>query len=116
MAYTPVADGTQAFGIPDSPVSINSVTYIAEDIQFNNGTERVVIKDPNGIPSGANILQGDITGTCRLQLATASTPLPPKASLFTLFGKSYYVLDIGASYTQGDYTKVNITFAWQINP
>jgi hypothetical protein len=45
MPYTPFQDGTQAFAIPASPVTINSVAYIAEDININNGTDIKTIKD-----------------------------------------------------------------------
>jgi hypothetical protein len=115
MAYTPFADGTQAFGIPASPLTINAVTYIAEDINLANPTTIVDIKDANGIPSGQNILQGKITGTCKLQLATAATPPPPKGTVFTLFGASYYVTDVGSAYTQGGYTYYNMSFVQKIN-
>ena len=37
MSYTPLQDGTQAFGIPDSPITINSVSYILEEININAG-------------------------------------------------------------------------------
>ncbi len=115
MSYTPFQDGTQAFAIPASPVTINSVAYIAEDININNGTDIKTIKDANGILSGRAILQGDIVGTCTLQLATNATALPPKGTIFTLFGISFYVTDIGTAYKQGDYTKVNMGFVYKIN-
>lgn len=115
MPYTPTQDGTQAFAIPASPVTINSVVYIAEDINIANGSDIKTIKDANGVLSGRAIIQGDITGTCTLQLATSATALPPKGTIFTLFGISFYVTDVGIAFKQGDYTKVNMSFVYKIN-
>ena len=43
------SDGTQAFGIESSPVTINSVTYVAEGLTFNYEGERKDIMDSNGM-------------------------------------------------------------------
>lgn len=115
MAYTPLQDGTQAFAIPASPVTINAVTYIAEDITINNPTKIVDIADSNGIPSGQAILQAKITGTMKLQLATSGTALPPKGTDFTLFGAHYFVTDVSEVFAQGAYTYVNCSFVMKIN-
>lgn len=115
MSYTPFQDGTQAFAIPPSPVTINSVAYIAEDITLNNPSTIVDIKDSNGIPSGQAILQGKTGGTMKLQLATNATAVPPKGTIFTLFGASYYVTDVSSAFAQGAYTYVNVTFVQKIN-
>ena len=115
MAYTPFSDGTQAFGIPASPVTINGVTYIAEDITINNDTLNQLLKDANGSPIGRTVVQGDITGTAKLQLATAATVIPPKGTVFTLFGISFWLMNCSTAYTQAGYTYVNITFAFKIN-
>ena len=115
MAYTPFADGTQAFGIPASPLTINAITDIAEDFTTNNDSLNVLLKDANGSPIGRNIVQGDITGTAKLQLATSTTVLPAKGQQFTFAGVTFWVLNVSAAYTQGGYTYVNITFAFKIN-
>ena len=74
MAYTPFQDGTQAFGIPDSPVTVNAITYIAEDIQLSQPSTVVEIKDPNGVSTGQVIIPEVNTGTATLQLAGTLTP------------------------------------------
>lgn len=115
MPYTPFQDGTQGFAIPASPVTINAVTYIAEDIQVTNPTRIVDIADGTGIPTGQTLIPGKPTGTMKLQLATASTPVPPKGTIFTLFGGSWYVTDVGTAFTQGGYTYYNVSFVSKIN-
>ncbi len=115
MAYSVFQDGTQAFGIPDSPVTINSVTYIAEDINMTSPTTVVEIKDPNGIPTGQVIIPQTINGTAKLQLAASSTVMPPIGLTFTIQGAVMYVTEVGAAYTQGQYVYANITFRRKIN-
>ena len=115
MPYTPFQDGTQAFGIPDSPITVNSVTYIAEDINLQFPTTIVEIKNPNGIPTGQVIIPQLINGTAKLQLASSSTVMPPLGQTFTLQGALFYVTEVGAAYTQGGYVYANITFRMKIN-
>jgi hypothetical protein len=115
MAYTPFQDGTQAFGIPDSPVTVNSVTYIAEDINMTTPTTVVEIRDTNGIPTGQVIIPQTINGTAKLQLATSSTVMPPIGQTFSIQGATMYVTEVGAAYTQGAYVYANITFRRKIN-
>lgn len=114
MAYSPFQDGTQLFGIPDSPVTINSVAYIAEDISINYPTNRVEIKDPNGIPIGQVFLPQVINGTAKLQFAASATIAPVLGSTFTLEGATWYVSNVGKRYSQGAYAYVDITFYLQI--
>lgn len=119
MAYTPFQDGTQAFGIPDSPVTIPSggggVTYIAEDINLSYGSQRPEIKNPNGVTIGQVLIPQVITGSMKLQLATAATVAPPRNSAFTMQGQAWLIETVGVAYTQGAYTYVNVTFVEKLN-
>lgn len=115
MPYTPFQDGTQAFAIGSSPVTINSVVYIAEDIDIQNPTKIVGIADANAIPTGQAIIPQNPTGSMTLQLATAATVVPPKGTIFTLFGSSWYVTDVGTAYKQGEYVKLKVSFVNKIN-
>lgn len=114
MAYTPFQDGTQAFGIPDSPITIDGVTYIAEDIQINNPQNVAEIKNQDGTPTGQVLMPQVETGSAKLQLATAETAVPERNEDFELQEKTYIVENVGVSYTQGQYTYVNITFRARI--
>ncbi len=115
MAYTPYQDGTQAFGIPDSPITIATVAYIAEDIQISNPSAVAEIKDPNGIPTGQVLMPQVSTLTAKLQLATGSTTIPARNATFTLQGATWILSDVGASYTQGAYVYANISARQKIN-
>lgn len=118
MAYSfpsVVSDGTQVFGVPASPVTINSVTYIAEDITFTRPTNRAVIKDDKGTPIGQTIVPEVDTGTAKLQLAATNTAVPARGQTMTLGTVGYLLTEVGEAYTQGNYAYVNISFAVKIN-
>lgn len=115
MSYTPLQDGTQAFGIPDSPITINSVSYILEEININAGASVVEIKDQNGVPIGQTFIPENMVGTARCQLATASTPRPTRFQTFTLEGATWYVESVGGVKSQGAYQSVALTFRMRIN-
>jgi hypothetical protein len=114
MAY--FQDGTQLFGIPASPLTINSVTYIAEDISFSQNSKVVEIMLPDGSPSGQVIVLGNSTGTAKLQFATYATPVPPGGATFTMFGSTWYVTSVSPKYSQGAYAYVDIGLTKQIVP
>ncbi len=115
MPYTPTQDGTQAFAIPASPVTINSVTYIAEDINITNPAKVIEINDSNAIPTGQTIIPKNSTLTMKLQLATINTVVPGRGQTFTLVGATFYVTDVGTAYQQGEYVKVNVSGVCKIN-
>lgn len=116
MAYTPFQDGTQAFGIKDSPVTISGVTYILEDFQITSGTTVVEIRDTNGVPTGRTYIPEVITATATLQKATGTTAIPPRMGTFTYLSVTWVLQEVGDTYTQGQYQKVPITVAMKINP
>ena len=117
MAITP--DGTHAFGIEDSPVTIDSVTYIAESMSFNRTANRVDIDDSNGEPLGSTIVDGRIEGSASLQLATATEAIPARGQTMVLAdGRNdgtYVIQDVSESQSQGDYAKVSINFYKKLN-
>lgn len=115
MAYTPYQDGTQAFGIPDSPLTINSITYIAEAIQITHSTQVVEIKDPNGIPTGQEIIPQVNVLTAKLQLATSATVFPSTTQTFTLEGATWILNEVGQAYQQAGYVYCNISARMKIN-
>ena len=113
------ADGTQVFGIPDSPVMVGLITYIAEDITITGGSNRPEIKDANGVPIGQQIVPQVRTGTAKLQLAASTTAIPTRGATLTMTALgaagTWLITEVGSAYTQGEYAKVNIAFAEKIN-
>ncbi len=115
MPYTPTQDGTQAFAIPASPITINSVAYILEDVDIQSDSANPVIRDANGIPSGQAIVPDRATLSGTLQLATVNTVVPSVGQSFTAYGSTWLVKSVGTAYKQGDYTKVKLSAVYKIN-
>lgn len=117
MAIT--QDGTHAFGIQDSPITIGAVTYVCEGMSFTRGSNRVDINDSNGEPLGSTIIPGRIEGSGSLQLAAANTAIPAVGSEFELAGGrndgTYVITEIGEAQSQGDYVKISISYYKKVN-
>lgn len=122
MAIT--RDGTQSFGIQDSPVTINSIAYVMESASFTYGSSRVDINDSNGEPLGSTIVPNRIEGTATLQYATdvdSTAPNPTLGQEFTTNttdarnNGTYVITDVGDAQTSGDYGKLSISFYEKIN-
>lgn len=117
MAIT--SDGTQAFGIEASPITINSVTYVAESLSFSRTGSRADINDSNGEPLGSTTIPGRIECSGTIQLATAGTAIPTVGQTFVLSSTrndgTYILTSVDEAETQGDYVKVSFSGYQQIN-
>jgi len=117
MAIT--SDGTQAFGIEASPVTINSVVYVAEGLSFTYEGERKDISDSNGEPTGATVVPRNITVSGTLQLAASTTEPNVRQQELVLSGTrndgTYIIVDASEAETQGDYVKVTFNAYKKIN-
>jgi hypothetical protein len=122
MAIT--SDGTQSFGIQDSPVTINSIAYILEGASFTYGSNRVDIDDSNGEGLGSTIVPNRVEGTATLQYSTDSSVTAPNPSLGQEMVTSvtngrnngtYVLTEVGDSQSQGDYAKCSISFYKKLN-
>lgn len=116
MSYVVTQDGTQAFGIPDSPVTIGSTTYILNSFVPSAGSTIVYIKDENGVPTGKVIIPENPTGTCQLQMADLSTPVPQVGDSFDTGGTTWDIATVSPAKQQGAYTYIDVTLAMRINP
>tara|TARA_R100000329_G_scaffold33351_3_gene31107 strand:+ start:197 stop:550 length:354 start_codon:yes stop_codon:yes gene_type:complete len=117
MAVT--SDGTQSFGIEVSPVTINSVDYVAEDFNVTYAGNRVDINDSNGEPLGSTTVPQRVEFTATLQYATASTANPSIGQEMVLASgrnqATYVLTEVGDAQTQGDYAKCSISGYEKIN-
>mgnify|MGYP003146367109 CR=1 FL=1 len=122
MAIT--SDGTQSFGIQDSPVTINSIAYVMENATFTYGSSRVDINDSNGEPLGSTIVPNRVEGTATLQYATDTDVTAPNPSLGHEIvtattnarnNATYVITEVGDSQSQGDYAKCSISFYEKVN-
>jgi len=110
-----VLDGTMAYG--SQTVTINAVTYIANNIQISRGKDEVIDTGATGIPTRRRATETLATISCELQLATSSTAYPKFGQTMTLtvdsnYGAEDWVLDpVNHTETReaGDIRVLNIT-------
>ena len=122
MAIT--SDGTQSFGIQDSPVTINSITYVCESMSFTYGSSRVDINDSNGEPLGSTIVPNRVEGTATLQYLSDSSVTAPNPTLGqemitnTTNGRNnstFLISEVSDAQSAGDYAKCSVSFYEKIN-
>ncbi len=111
-------DGGLVFG--SQVVTIDSVAYVAENISIDAPSTIIEQKDEYGVPSGQVIVEGFVTGTATLQIASSATALPAIGDAFqitTVGGVAVYFLisQVGQSFSQDAETKVNVSFRKRIN-
>lgn len=110
-----VLDGTMAYG--SQTVTINSVSYIANNIQITRGKDEVIDTNATGIPARRRATETLATISCELQLAASSTAYPKFGQTMTLtvdanYGSEDWVLDpVNHTETReaGDIRVLNIT-------
>tara|TARA_R110000824_G_scaffold35418_1_gene111088 strand:+ start:10004 stop:10372 length:369 start_codon:yes stop_codon:yes gene_type:complete len=122
MAIT--QDGTQSFGIQDSPVTINSITYVVESMSFTYGANRVDLNDSNGEPTGTVLVPNRAEGSATLQYSTDSDATAPNptigqeivtATTNARNNATYVITEVGDAQSQGDYAKCSVSFYKKIN-
>ena len=122
MAIT--QDGTQSFGIQDSPVTINSITYVVESMSFTYGANRVDLNDSNGEPTGTVLIPSRVEGSATLQYSTDSSATAPNPSIGHEIvtsttnarnNSTYVITEVGDAQSQGDYAKCSVSFYEKIN-
>lgn len=96
-------------------LTINAVTYVADNITINRTSKTILRTNEIDEPSGQVSYKGEPdTGTAQIQLATGATVIPSQGHDFTTnfgFGsETYYITDISIPFTKDGETKVNITF------
>lgn len=111
-------DGGLVFG--SQTVTIESVTYVAENISIDEPSSIIEQKNQHGVPSGQVIVAGFITGSATLQLASGSTALPALGDDFAIVpvgggSVTFLVSQVGQAFSSDAETKVNISFRKRIN-
>lgn len=113
-------DGTIPAGSNPATVTINSVSYIANNWRFSEPSSVLERKDADDVPNAAKYSSQRITGTADLQLATTGTANPPLFEEFTISynGAStvFVVTEVNIGSAQGEISSVGIAFAKVINP
>lgn len=114
-------DGTIPYG--SKVLTLNAVTYVAENIELSFPSAVILRTNELGEPSGQVCFNPEPRQfTCTLQLATTSTAMPVKgtsASAITFDSvtgaETFFLYEVGMSFTQNGETKVPATFRKLIN-
>jgi hypothetical protein len=107
-------DGGVVFG--SQVVTINSVAYVAENIDFDDPSKNIVRTNENGVPDGQVFIDDVASGSATLQLASASTVAPPKYAEFSITpvggaaAITFIVTQVGQRYQSAGETKIPIQF------
>tara|TARA_R110002020_G_scaffold168202_3_gene356880 strand:+ start:275 stop:634 length:360 start_codon:yes stop_codon:yes gene_type:complete len=119
MAIT--SDGTQAFGIESSPLTIGGVTFVAESLSFNFTGTRSDINDSNGEPLGSTVIPGRVEVSGTVQLAADTTGSNIRQQEFVISATNsdidgtYLITECSEAQTQGDYEKVTFSGYKKVN-
>jgi hypothetical protein len=104
-------DGTIPYG--SEVLTINSVTYIAENVSFDNPSTVVQRRNEANEPTGSYGVQDFVTGSATLQKAATGTAVPTPGLTFTRDSVVYILTKVGEVLAQGDAMKFNIEFQRQ---
>ena len=101
-------DGAIPYG--SEVLTIDSVTYIAENLSFDNPSVVVQRRNEVNEPTGSFGVQDFVTGSATLQKATTGTAVPTPGLTFTRSSVVFTLTKVGEVLAQGDAMKFNIEF------
>jgi hypothetical protein len=108
-----------AFGAQD--ITIGTVTFVAENISYEDPSNWTVTKDSVGVPNKQHGVDDVPTGSATLQLPDTTTAPPAKYATFSLTpiggGTAITVIisKVGQAFQQDGERKVNIDFRKKLN-
>lgn len=106
-------DGALPYG--SRILTINAITYIAENVEITRPTQNIQRRDELNEPSGAVYVDDFATGNATLQLAAATTAVPTIGQTFTAtFGsgsETFVLTEVGQPESQGEAKKVSVNFS-----
>jgi hypothetical protein len=112
-----MADQYNDGGIPygSQVLSINSVSYVAETIEFNQPTSTIERRNQLNVPSGAVYTDDFESGTALLQLANTNSLPPVKFDTFIVLASvnnnvNCVITEVGLPQARDQEKKVNISF------
>jgi hypothetical protein len=112
-------DGSVVFG--SQTVTINAITYIAEDIDIRQGSRKIELQDATGVPNKTAFMRLRYTGTATLQLASTATIAPAlfaSVNLTPVGGGAaldFIIEEVGQKFTSEGETKVSVTLIEKLN-
>lgn len=111
-------DGT-TISVGSLELTINAVTYVAEDFTLSFGSERIELMDEDGEPTQACLYENTPNGSATLQAAASTTVKPEVGDEFVVASgdaTGTWVIDsVGPTLGQRAFRKFSITFNKKIN-
>ncbi|MEM6884780.1 MAG: hypothetical protein AAF571_07080 [Verrucomicrobiota bacterium] len=107
-------DGSIPYG--SRVITINLVTYVADNIEVQRPTKEILRTDEVDEPSGAVTYADFVTGSATLQMATSSTAMPPLGQTFTetfdttVGSETFIIKNVSQPFEKGGERKVSIEF------
>ena len=96
----------------------SDATYDTDDFSPAFPSNRVERTNRYGVPGGAFGVPKTPTGTCTVQIATASSYVPRTGDVFTADvtgSTSWYVTDVTAPFEKEQYQMVRLSYAQKLN-
>jgi hypothetical protein len=91
-------------------LTINSVSYVADNIEMTRTTSVIERTNELNEASGWVASTGFVTGSATLQLASSATAVPTLGQTFTLNTLTMVILEVGVPQAKDAEEKVTISF------
>ena len=114
-----VNDGSVQYG--SRVLSINSVSYVADNIEVNRPTKTITRTNELDEPDGQVTYADYVTGSATLQLESGATVIPVAGLTFSatfiasIGAETFYLENVDQPEVKDAEKKVNITFRKQYN-
>lgn len=91
-------------------LTIDAVTYIAENFETSAGGQLIERTTELGAPNGAILIEQAKTGSATLQFATTTTAIPERGDEFTADTITYFLTEVSAPETANGFKTCRISF------
>lgn len=91
-------------------LTIDSITYIAENFTVTQASVTAERMDEDGAPNGFALNVGPKSGSATLQLATTSTAIPQVGHTFTRGSDTFILTEVGEAQSQNGFKTCPISF------
>lgn len=107
-------NATLPHGTTDVTIPTAGVTYIVDQIDITDPSDKLENRNGNNEPDGFVLSPGFVTGTMTIQLATAATAIPSAGDEFTYTFQGgstpFVVSEVGEPKSIGQLRKVTLSF------
>jgi hypothetical protein len=115
---TTLNDGDIPFG--SQVVSINSVDYVAEEIEFEEKSTAIYRRNEVNVPNGGVYIKDLVKGKMTLQLASNDTAIPEGQTVVTMSFRGadtdFVITNVSAPQKQDEIHKLKMEITEILNP